>query len=202
MIIDTSSATLIDIYTALVGVVTPRPIAWVTTVDGAGRINLAPFSFFNAVGSKPPTVMFCPARKPDGGEKDTLANLAEVAEFVVNSATAELAEAVNQSSIDLPRGQSEAEHLGLELIPSLRVQPPRVAASPAHLECRVRQIIRLDDGPSGANLVLGDILTIHVSDEVLDERGRVDPKKYQTLARLGGEWYCRATDLFTMKRPG
>lgn len=201
MLIDPSTAPLIDVYTALVGIVIPRPIAWVTTIDGAGRVNLAPYSFFNAVGANPPTVMFCPARKPNGDEKDTLANLAEVPEFVINAATVDMAEAINQSSTELPRGQSEAEHLGLRLSPSEKVRPPRVADAPTHIECRVRQIIRLDDGPSGANLVLGDILAIHVSDAVLDERGRVDPRKLQALARAGGEWYCRVTDLFTMKRP-
>jgi flavin reductase (DIM6/NTAB) family NADH-FMN oxidoreductase RutF len=201
MLIDTKTASLADVYAALVGVVAPRPIAWVSTVDRAGRHNLAPFSFFNAVGSKPPVVMFCPARKPTGEEKDTLANLSDVPEFVVNAATVELAEVVNLSSTEFPRGESEAERLGLELEPAATVRPPRVVASPAHIECRVRQIIRLDDGPSGANLVLGDILAIHVRDSVLGPDGRIDPHKYQTLARLGGEWYCRATDLFTQKRP-
>lgn len=201
MFIDATIAKSTEVYHALLGLVTPRPIAWVTTIDSAGQVNLAPFSFYNAVGSSPPVVVFAPALKADGSKKDTLYNLSEVPEFVINAATIEFAEQVNKSSTELPHGQSEAELVGMELAPSLKVRPPRLAAAKAHIECRVRQIIALGDGPGGANLVLGDVLAIHVADDVLDERGRIDPHKYQTLARLGADWYCRATDLFTMKRP-
>jgi flavin reductase (DIM6/NTAB) family NADH-FMN oxidoreductase RutF len=201
MLIDTSTNTTAEIYYALLSLVTPRPIAWVTTIDAAGHVNLAPFSFFNAVGASPPVVAFAPSLKPDGSKKDTLINLGEVPEFVINAATLEFADQVNASSAALPHGQSEAEMVGLAVEPSLKVRPPRLTAAKAHIECRVRQIIALGDGPNGANLVLGDVLAIHVHDDVLDSDGRIDPHKYQTIARLGGEWYCRATDLFTLKRP-
>ncbi len=201
MFIDTSKTTTAEIYHALLSLVTPRPIAWVTTIDVKGQVNLAPFSFFNAVGASPPVVAFAPALKPDGSQKDTLFNLGQVPEFVLNAATLEFAEQVNASSTTLPHGQSEAEFVGLAVEPSQKVRPPRLAAAKAHIECRVRQIITLGEGPNGANLVLGNVLAIHINDDVLGADGRVDPRKYQTIARMGGEWYCRATDLFTLKRP-
>jgi flavin reductase (DIM6/NTAB) family NADH-FMN oxidoreductase RutF len=202
MIIDVSSTDVVKVYHALVDVVTPRPIAWVTTVDGEGRVNLAPFSFFNAFGANPPIVVFSPTLRRNQTKKDTLCNLEVVNEFVLNAATEDLALQVNQTSKELPYGQSEAEYSGLTLEPSITVRPPRVAESPAHLECRVRQFVSIGDGPIAANLVIGEVLLIHVDDSVLDAAGRVDPKKLRTIARLGGDFYCRSTDLFEMERPG
>jgi flavin reductase (DIM6/NTAB) family NADH-FMN oxidoreductase RutF len=201
MIIDVSSADVVTVYRTIVGVVTPRPIAWVTTVDGQGRVNLAPFSFFNAFGANPPIVVFSPTLRRDGTKKDTLLNLESVSEFVLNSAVESLAEKMNATSKELPPGQSEAEFAGLELRPSFKVRPPRVALAPVHLECRVRQIIPFGDGPIAANLVIGEVLLIHVADSVLDPSGLVDPKKLRTIARLGSDYYCRSTDLFEMIRP-
>jgi flavin reductase (DIM6/NTAB) family NADH-FMN oxidoreductase RutF len=201
MIIDVGSADVVAVYRALVGIVTPRPIAWVTTVDGEGRVNLAPFSFFNAFGANPPVVVFSPVLRRDGSKKDTLQNLSAVNEFVLNAAVEELAEKVNATARELPPGQSEAEYAGLTLEPSIKVRPPRVAESPVHLECRVRQILPIGDGPLAANLVIGEVLLIHVADSVLDVRGAVDPRKLRTIARLGGDYYCRSTDLFEMARP-
>jgi flavin reductase (DIM6/NTAB) family NADH-FMN oxidoreductase RutF len=201
MIIDVSKADVVAVYRALIGVVTPRPIAWVTTVDGEGRVNLAPFSFFNAFGANPPVVVFSPTLRRDGSKKDTLRNLNVVGEFVVNAAVEDLAEKVNATSKELPPGQSEADYAGLTLEPSVKVRPPRVADSPVHLECRVRQIVPIGDGPIAANLVIGEVLLIHIADAVLDERGAVDPRKLRTIARLGGDYYCRSTDLFEMERP-
>jgi flavin reductase (DIM6/NTAB) family NADH-FMN oxidoreductase RutF len=201
MVIDVSSADVVAVYRALVGVVTPRPIAWVTTVDGEGRVNLAPFSFFNAFGANPPVVVFSPTLRRDGSRKDTLRNLDIVGEFVVNAAVEGLAEKVNATSRELPPGQSEADYAGLTLEPSVKVRPPRVAESPVHLECRVCQIMSIGDGPIAANLVIGEVLLIHIADSVLDDRGAVDPRKLRTIARLGGDSYCRSTDLFEMERP-
>jgi flavin reductase (DIM6/NTAB) family NADH-FMN oxidoreductase RutF len=201
MLIDVASADVVSVYQALVGVVTPRPIAWATTIDGQGRVNLAPFSFFNAFGANPPVVVFSPTLRRDGSKKDTLLNLEVVPEFVLNAAVEGLAERMNATSKELPRGQSEAEYAGLALQPSTLVRPPRVAGSPVHLECRVRQIIPVGDGPIAANLVIGEVLLIHIDDDVLDPAGRVDPRKLRTIARLGGSSYCRSTDLFEMERP-
>ena len=201
MIIDVSSTDVVKIYRTLVEVVTPRPIAWLTTIDAEGRINLAPFSFFNAFGANPPVVVFSPGLRRDGTKKDTLLNLEIVPEFVLNAAVEDLAEPMNATAKELPSGQSEAEYAGLALEPSTKVRPPRVAVSPVHMECRVRQIVPIGDGPIAANLVIGEVLLIHIDDSVLDPSGRVDPRKLRTIARLGGDYYCRSTDLFEMKRP-
>jgi flavin reductase (DIM6/NTAB) family NADH-FMN oxidoreductase RutF len=201
MMIDVSESSPAEIYPWLVGIVTPRPIGWVTTLDAEGHVNLAPFSFFNAFGANPPIVIFSPVNRRDGTRKDTLLNIEATGEFVLNAAVESLADAVNLSSAELPRGQSEADLAGLSLIPSSLVKPPRVADSPTHLECRLRQIIRVGDGPLGANLVIGDIVAIHVDDSVIGSNGHIDPAKLKTIARLGGDWYCRTSDLFALKRP-
>ncbi|HEY3788973.1 MAG TPA: flavin reductase family protein [Urbifossiella sp.] len=201
MIIDVASANVVDVYHLLVGVVTPRPIAWVTTLSPAGVVNLAPFSFFNAFGSNPPIVVFSPTLRRDGSKKDTLINLESLGEFVLNAATAPLAEKVNLTSKEIPPSDSEVSLAGLTTVPSLRVKPPRIADSPVNFECEVRQIIPCGNGPIAANLVIGEVLMMHVAEEVLDAHGRIDPRKLQTVARLGGDFWCRTTDLFEQKRP-
>jgi flavin reductase (DIM6/NTAB) family NADH-FMN oxidoreductase RutF len=200
MLIDVAHADPTAVYRALIGLVTPRPIAWVTTVDVQGRVNLAPFSFFNVFGARPPVVVFSPGLKRDGTKKDTLANVEATGEFVVNAAVANLAAQVNLSSKALPAGESEAELAGLTVTPSVRVRPPRLAASPAHLECVLRQVLSIGDGPGAANLVIGEVVLIHVADAVLDADGRIDPRKLRTIGRLGGDYYCHTTDVFEMRR--
>lgn len=201
MHVDCSSANVIDIYQALVGAVTPRPIAWVTTLSPAGVVNLAPFSFFNAFGANPPIVVFSPTLRRDGSKKDTLLNLESLGEFAINSATAPLAEKVNLTSKEIPPSDSEVSLANLTTLPSTKVKPPRIAESPVHMECRVRQIIPCGTGPIAANLVIGEVLMIHIADDVLDEKGRIDPRKLQTVARLGGDFWCHTSDLFEQKRP-
>src|SRR5262249_48985014 len=158
------------------------------------RVNLAPFSFFNAFGANPPVVIFSPVVRRDGGLKDTLHNVQATGEFVLNAAVEALAEPLNETSRELPHGQSEAEVAGLRLIPSGVVKPPRVADSPVHMECKVLQILPIGSGPGAGNLVIGEVLLFHIDDAVLDDAGRVDPRKLRTIARLGGDYYCRATD--------
>jgi flavin reductase (DIM6/NTAB) family NADH-FMN oxidoreductase RutF len=201
VIIDVATAPVLDVYRTLVAVVTPRPIAWVTTLDAEGRVNLAPFSFFNAFGANPPVVVFSPTNRRDGTKKDTLLNVEATGEFVLNAATEALAEQVNLSSKELPPGESEVELTGLSVLPSLKVRPPRLAESPVNLECRVTQVVPVGTGPIAANLVIGEVLAFHIAEAVLDDAGRVDPRKLRTIARLGADFYCRSTDLFEMKRP-
>jgi flavin reductase (DIM6/NTAB) family NADH-FMN oxidoreductase RutF len=122
-------------------------------------------------------------------------------EFVINAAVAEFSEQVNLSSKELPPGDSEVELTGLHLAPSVKVKPPRLHESPIHLECVLREVLQIGEGVDSANLIIGQIVLIHVDDKVLDERGRIDPSRVQTIARLGGSHYCRTTDLFEMKRP-
>jgi flavin reductase (DIM6/NTAB) family NADH-FMN oxidoreductase RutF len=201
MTIDVGSADVLAVYRALIGAVTPRPIAWVTTLDGQGRVNLAPFSFFNAFGANPPIVVFSPTLRRDGSKKDTLLNLESIPEFVLNAAVEDLALKINASSTELPRGQSEVDYTGLTLQPSSKVRPPRIAESPVHLECLVRQVMSIGEGPIAANLVIGEVLFIHIEDNLLDSHGQIDPRKLHTIARLGGSYYCRSTNLFEMERP-
>ena len=119
----------------------------------------------------------------------------------MNAAVESLAENINLSSKDLPYGQSEVDLTGLKLLPSVKVKPPRIAEIPATMECKLLQIVPLGKGPTAGNLVIGEVLVMHVDDAVLDAKGRVDPRKLQTIARLGRDFYCRTTDLFEMKRP-
>ena len=201
MQLDVAASTPQDVYHLLVGIVTPRPIAWVTTVNAAGVVNLAPFSFFNAFGSNPPVVVFSPTRRRDGSKKDTLLNLETLGEFVVNSAVESLAEQVNLSSKEVPPDESEIALTGLTTVPSIKVKPPRLRESPVNMECVVRQIVPVGTGPMAGSLVVGDVVMFHVADAVLGDNGRIDPRKLRTIARLGGDYYCRSTDLFEMKRP-
>src|SRR3954452_12089031 len=143
MTIDVAGANVVEAYRTLVEVVTPRPIAWVTSVDPEGRVNLAPFSFFNAFGANPPVVVFSPTARRDGTKKDTLRNVEATGEFVVNAAVEPLAEQVNLSSKEIPSDESELTLTGLTGVASVKVKPPRVAESPVHMECRLRQLIPL-----------------------------------------------------------
>jgi flavin reductase (DIM6/NTAB) family NADH-FMN oxidoreductase RutF len=201
MFIDATIAKSTEVYHALVGLVTPRPIAWVVTMSAGGQVNLAPFSFFNAFGANPPVVVFSPTLRRDGGKKDTLLNIEATGEFVVNAAVESLAEQVNLSSKELPYGESEVALTGLTLRPSLRVKPPGIAESPVQLECKLMQILPIGSGPMAGNLVIGEVRVLHIEDAVLDAKQRVDPRKLKTIARLGGDFYCRTADLFELKRP-
>src|SRR5437879_1210809 len=138
----------------LVGVVTPRPIAWVTSIDPEGRVNLAPFSFYNAFSANPPVVVFSPTLRRDGTRKDTLRNVEATQEFVLNAAVEPLAEQVNLSSKELPYGQSEVDYTGLTLRPSLKVKPPRIAESPVNIECKLIQIVLLGNSLIAVTLLM------------------------------------------------
>jgi flavin reductase (DIM6/NTAB) family NADH-FMN oxidoreductase RutF len=188
-------------YKLLTGAIVPRPIGWISTVDAAGKPNLAPFSFFNVAAANPPHVLFCPMVRSDGSHKDTLGNIQATGEFVVNIVTAALAEAMNATSLDAPAEVNEFEIAHLLTQPSLQVAPPRVAASPIHFECRLTQIVTLSDAPGGGSVVIGRIVQIHVAPEVLLGGDKIDPAALQPIARMGGSFYCRATDLFAMERP-
>jgi len=201
VLVEVTSANIVEVYQLLVGIVTPRPIAWVTTLSPAGVVNLAPFSFFNAFGANPPIVVFSPTLRRDGSKKDTLINLESLGEFVLNAATAPLAEIVNLTSKEIPPSESEVSLAQLTAVPSLRVQPPRIAESPVNMECQVRQIIPCGTGPIAANLVIGEVLAMHIADEVLDDKHRIDPRKLRTVARMGGDYWCHSSDLFAQKRP-
>ena len=201
MRIDVSNTEVVAVYQMLVGLVTPRPIAWVTTISEQGVVNLAPFSFFNAFGANPPVVVFSPTLKRDGGKKDTLINIEANGEFVINASTEKHADLINTSSKMLMPDESEVELVGLSTLKSERVKPPRLAEVPFALECKVIQIIPVGQGPISANLIIGEIIMMHIEDAILDQKGLPDPRKLKAIARLGGEFWCRTQDLFQLERP-
>ena len=201
MQIDVQSAQVIDVYQMLVGLIAPRPIAWVTTLSASGSINLAPFSFFNIFGANPPVVVFSPTLKRDCSKKDTLLNIEQTGEFVINASTEPDAEAINQSSSMLPYGDSELTLIGRDTESSTLVKPPRLAKIPFALECKLLQIIPVGNGSISANLVIGEVVMIHVDDAILGTDGQPDPHKLKSIARMGGEYWCRAVELFQLTRP-
>lgn len=191
-------------YKLLIGCVVPRPIAFVSTLSPDGRLNLAPFSFFNGVGSNPMTVVFCPANRPDGSEKDTLRNCKPVAEggtgeFVVNVAVEAYERAVAAAAEPLPYGESEFELVGLTPAPSVKVRPPRVAESPVCFECQTTQIVRTNPGaPGGGNAVFGRVVHVYLRDDLVNARLHVDPDRLAAIGRMGGLGYTRTRDRFEM----
>jgi flavin reductase (DIM6/NTAB) family NADH-FMN oxidoreductase RutF len=191
-----------SVYKIMTGSILPRPIGWISSIDMSGRPNLAPFSFFNAVCSNPPTVLFCPSiRGSDGKTKDTLNNVRATNEFVVNIVTEELLQAMNASSIEAPSDFNEFEFAGLTLAPSVIVKPPRVAESPIHFECRVREIIEIGNEPGGGSIVIGAIVHIHADDGVMLGGDKINLTALKPIGRLMGSGYCRVTDLIEMERP-
>jgi len=187
----------------LKALVVPRPIGWISSVDLEGRVNLAPFSFFNLVADAPPIVFFAPTgAKPDGAVKDSRRNVEATGAFVVNLATWDLREAMNATSASLPAGADEAAFAGLEMVPSRIVAPPRVAASPVALECRYLRTVSLPTlDPAEPNDVLfGEIVGIHIADHLISE-GRVDITKARPIARLGYSLYTVVDQAFAMRRP-
>jgi flavin reductase (DIM6/NTAB) family NADH-FMN oxidoreductase RutF len=200
MLVDFTSISPRDAYPWLIGAITPRPIAWVSTISAGGATNLAPFSFFQGIGANPPTLMFSVLNDRTGRKKDTILNVEQVPEFVVNLVPFALREPMNLSSTALPHGESEFDRFGIANAPSIHVRPPRVALSPVALECKVAQIVRLGEGPLAGNAVFGTVLCVHVSEAVLTD-GAIDPHKLDTIGRMGGETYSRTTELFTLQRP-
>jgi flavin reductase (DIM6/NTAB) family NADH-FMN oxidoreductase RutF len=199
--LDPDKLTTAALYQHLVRLILPRPIAWVSTLSPDGIANLAPFSFFTGVGAKPPTVAFCPANRRDGRPKDTLANLLALGEFVVNLVPFALADSMNLSASELEPEESEFTLTKLESAPAFVVRPPRVRSSPACLECRLLHHIPLATGPGAANLVVGEVVHLHLSPAILDKQGFADPGKLDLIGRLGGSDYCTTRDRFELRRP-
>ena len=188
-------------YGWMAGLITPRPIAWVSTISADGRANLAPFSFFNGVTSNPPTLLFSAVNPRDGAKKDTVRNIEAVPEFVVNIVPYALAEPMNACASLLPYGESEFEAFNIAAAPSTSVRPPRVAIAPAAFECVLHQILHIGEGAGGANLIIGRIVSLHVSEAVLGADGEIDAAKLDTIGRLGGNDYVTTRDRFSVKRP-
>ena len=194
-----------DFYQYLIGAVAPRPIAFASTVSAAGAVNLSPYSFFTIVSMNPPLLVFSPtSRGRDNSEKDTLRNVREVPEVVINICDYALVEQLSLASAEYPAGVNEFVKAGLTEAASSRVRPPRVAECPAAFECVVEQIITLGDAPGHGNLVLCRVVQAHFRENILLEgKPGVDPHRFEAVSRLGGDWYSRLRpgNLFTVGRP-
>ncbi len=184
----------------LTGVVVPRPIAFVSTMSKDGLINLAPYSFFNAVAYDPPTIVFSSSRHAGDKRKDTLAHIEETGEFVVNIVVDDIAEAMNRTAAEYPSEVSEFEIAGLTPAPSQKVRPPRVAESPVNMECRLLQVVPLGQGELQHGLVIGQIVLMHIRDDII-EGHRINHQRLKPTGRLAGSMYCHTSEVFEMVRP-
>lgn len=201
MKIDPAHTSQKDVYKILTGSVIPRPIGWISSISKDGILNLAPFSFFNAVGEDPPHVMFSTVRSGNTN-KDTLNNVLETKQFVVNMATEELVEAMNASSVNLPPEGNEFEYAGLTPIASDLISPPRVKESPISFECELVHHYSLEghkDG--GATIMIGRIVMFHVDESVLLPDYKINQETYRPIARLAGYNYAKLGEIFSIKRP-
>jgi flavin reductase (DIM6/NTAB) family NADH-FMN oxidoreductase RutF len=200
MIVDPGDHAAADIYKLMVGVIVPRPIAFVSTLSAAGVRNLAPFSFFTAISADPPVVCFAPVIGANGRTKDTLRNAEETGEFVVNVVTEDIAEQMNLCSPEYPPDVDEFEISGLTALASDLVKPPRVAESRINMECRLHQIVHVSTKPLGGSLVMGEVLRFHIADGLFHDY-KIDQGLLKAIGRLGGPAYVRTTDRFDMPRP-
>jgi flavin reductase (DIM6/NTAB) family NADH-FMN oxidoreductase RutF len=201
---DASSLTGVQLQNILQYVIAPRPICFASTINNKGEINLSPFSYFNIFSVNPPICVFSPSRRlRDNTTKHTLDNIKEVAECVINIVSYEMVAQTSLASCEFPQGINEFVKAGFTMLPSEVVQPPRVAESPVQLECKINQIIPLGENAGAGNLVIAEILRIHISENILDEKGGIDQQSLDLVARLGGNWYARINKdaLFQLDKP-
>ncbi len=194
-----------EVYKLMTGIIVPRPVALVSTVDRNGVANLAPFSFFSGVGSVPPTVLFCPALRPAAGleagqHKDTLRNVEDTREFVINVVSEAIAAAANATAAEVAPDVDEFLLAGLTPVPSEAVRPPRVAESPAQMECRLLQVIYTSHAPGSGVIVLGEVVRFHVREDLVDDF-RVDPAGLDAVGRMAGNTWVRTHDRVELVRP-
>lgn len=184
--------------------IAPRPICFASTIGKDGTVNLSPFSFFNLFSSNPPVVVFSPARRVrDNTTKHTLENVLEVPEVVINIVTYDMVQQASLSSCDFPKGTDEFLKAGFTKEPALLVKPPRVKESPVQLECKVLEVKPLGTAGGAGNLVIAEIMMMHIDEASLDAQGRIDQRKLDLVARLGGNWYTRAnaSTIFEVEKP-
>lgn len=188
----------------LLGAIAPRPIAFASTVDKDGKVNLSPYSFFNCFGANPPTLIFSPARRVrDNTIKHTLENIREVPEVVINIANYPMVEQMSLASTEYGKGVNEFVKAGFEEAPSQRVKPPRIKNAPASFECVVKQVIETGQEGGAGNLVICEVVLAHIRENILDKNKRIDPHKLDAVSRMGGNWYCRSIpdSLFEVEKP-
>lgn len=185
-------------------VVAPRPVCFASTIDKAGNVNLSPFSFFNLFSSNPPIVIFSPARRVrDNSTKHTLQNVQEVPEVVVNIVTYDMVQQVSLASCEFPKGVNEFVKAGFTAQPATLVKPPMVKESKVKLECKVIEVKPLGMEGGAGNLIICEVLRMHIDDSLLNEEKKIDQRKIHHVARLGGDWYCKVdeTNLFIVEKP-
>lgn len=202
--IDPKTIPVPKMHSYLLGAVVPRPIALASTIDAQGRVNLSPFSFFNVFSANPPILIFSPARRGrDNTTKHTYENVKEVPEVVINIVTYRMVDQVSLASCEYPRDVNEFVKAGLTELPSAIVRPPRVAESPVHFECRVNQVIELGQGGAAGNLVICEVMRMHIDPAVTDPDGRINPYKLDAVARMGADYYLRAqgNNIFSVPKP-
>ncbi len=191
-------------HSYLLGAITPRPIAFASTIDKKGNVNLSPFSFFNCFGSNPPILIFSPSRRSrDNSTKHTYENLLEVPEVVINTVNYSMVQQTSLASTEYPKSVNEFIKAGFTPVPSQLIKPPRVGESPVSMECRVLQIMPTGEKGGAGNLVICEVLLLHIKEEILDEAGRIDPWKMDAVARLGADYYCRVQgdSIFNVPKP-
>ena len=192
--IDPKQTSTADLHQYLLGTVAPRPIAFASTVDENGAPNLAPYSFFNCFSSNPPIVVFSSNRRvSDLTTKDTLHNVEKTGEVVINAVNFSIVRQMAIASINYPKGVSEFVKAGLTPIPSDLIRPFRIKESPAHLECKVKEVIPLGEGGGAGHLIICEVLRMHIQEEVLDENGKINPHKMDLVGRMGRAFYVRAS---------
>jgi flavin reductase (DIM6/NTAB) family NADH-FMN oxidoreductase RutF len=204
MTVDPKQLSVPKLHGLLLGAVTPRPIAFASTIDKDGNVNLSPFSFFNCFGSNPPLLIFSPARRGrDNTVKHTYENVLAVSEVVINVVNYAMVQQANLASAEFPKGVNEFVKAGFTEVPSLLVKPPRVKESPVSMECKVLQVIRTGDQGGAGNLVICEVVMMHIQEDILDMDGRIDPYKLDAVARLGSDWYCRVQGdaIFKVPKP-
>ena len=202
--IDPKNLTTVEVHKILLTAVAPRPIAFASTIDANGNVNLSPFSFFNVFSANPPILIFSPARRVrDNTTKHTLENVKEVKEVVINIVNYPIVEQMSLASTEYEKGENEFVKAGFTEVTSLKVKPPRVAESPVSFECEVQDIIELGDEGGAGNLIISKVVQIHIDNKYLDAIGDLDTKKLDLVARLGGSWYSRVTEdsLFEIPKP-
>ena len=193
-----------DVQNYLQHAIAPRPICFASTIDKEGNVNLSPFSFFNLFSSNPPILIFSPARRVrDNSTKHTLDNVEEIKEVVINIVDYDMVQQVSLSSCDYPKGINEFLKAGFTEEKATMVKPPMVKESKIKLECRVNEIKPLGTEGGAGNLIICEVLCMHIDDDIIDENGKIDQAKLHHVARLGGDWYCKVdeTNLFKVAKP-
>ena len=193
-----------DVHRLLSSSIAPRPIAFASTIDAKGNVNLSPFSFFNVFSSNPPILIFSPARRVrDNTTKHTLHNAEETKEVVINIVDFSIVEQMSETSKEYDKGVNEFTETGLTEVKSIKVKPPRVKESPVSFECVVENIVSLGEHGGAGQLVIAKVVHIHVKSDLLDENDQIDPAKLDLVARLGGDWYTRVTEesMFKLAKP-